>query len=90
METRREGGTGGGVAMGTDSVCVHVCVCADKQVCEGARYPVRPGSALCVLPPGAFGTSLVALLLSPVVKRTRVGERGGEIWSYRTRKGRET
>lgn len=27
METRREGGTGGGVAMGTDRVCMHVFVC---------------------------------------------------------------
>lgn len=27
METRREGGTGGSVAMGTDRVCVHVFVC---------------------------------------------------------------
>lgn len=43
-------------------------------VSECARYPARPGSEPCVLPPEAFGTSLAALFLSPMAKRKRDGE----------------
>ncbi len=54
-------------------VCMHVnvflCVC----VCS--RYPARPGSAPCALPPEAFDTSLAALFLSPMAQRERVRER---------------
>lgn len=47
------------------------CVCT--HVNERARYPARPGSRPCVLPPEAFGTSQAALFLSPTAKRE--GER---------------
>lgn len=41
METRREDGTGGGVAMGTDSVCVCACVYmrVSKQACRVCTLP---------------------------------------------------
>lgn len=53
-------------------------------VCERARYPARPGSAPCVSPPEAFGTSLAALALSPMAKRRRGGEGERETGSERT------
>lgn len=43
-----------------------VCACVYVSPC--ARYLVRPVSVLCVLPPGAFCTSLDALFLSPVAQ----------------------
>lgn len=51
---------------------VHACVCT--HVNERARYPARPGSQPCVLPPEAFGTSQAALFLSPTAKRERERE----------------
>lgn len=62
METSREGGTGDGVAMGTDWVC---------------EYLARRASAPCALPPEAFGTSLAALCLWPVAERQKRRQRGG-------------
>lgn len=65
METRREGGTGGGVAMGTDGAA------------SAGAYLARRGSAPCASPPGASCTSPVALCRWPVAVRRRrvIGQR---------------
>lgn len=41
METSSEGGTGGGVAMGTDGVCMPVNECACTLLNEGLRRARR-------------------------------------------------
>jgi len=59
------GGTGRGVAMGTDRVCT--------SVKESARYPARQGSVPCALPPEAFYTSPAVLGLLPVARNRKQG-----------------